>query len=97
VTRPVALTQFIALIGGDLIAKGSVYEEPLRGPQPSVAFIIGQSDYIAGKLRSPLGEIACPFVLGTYDAEQWGAGKFRERQHERAANNAYVGRNQRSD
>lgn len=89
-TPPAAIRQFINLVGGDLIAKGAGYEEPLRGDPSHVAFLIGQQDYLVWVLRSPLGDITCPFVPGTYDAERWAAGKLRERKDERAAVQAYL-------
>lgn len=42
-----ALRQFTAICGGPTLCKGARYEEPLRGPEPPVAVIMGQCDYIA--------------------------------------------------
>lgn len=72
-----AIRQFIAICGPTL-CKGARYEEPLRGREPAVAFIMGQCDYIAVKLIGQ-DNINCPFVVGTADAERWARGKWYER------------------
>lgn len=86
-----AIRQFIAIYGGEQVAKGANYEEPMHGHEPPIAMLIGQCDYIASMLRfRQPGAITCPFVRDTSDAASWAAGRFRERRDERAVVEAYA-------
>lgn len=81
---PLAIRQFIAIWGGDCIAKGSRAVEPERGyTHPS--YIMGQTDHIAHTLRFGPVFITCPFLLETKDAQLWAAGRLRERKDEHSA------------
>lgn len=81
---PHAIRQFIAICGGDYIAKGSRVVEPERGyTHPS--YCMGQTDHIAHTLRFGPVFIACPFELETEDAQLWAAARLRERKEEYSA------------
>ena len=80
-----ALRQFISLIGGDNIAKGAVMAEPSASFALDKAFVMGQTDYLAGMIRGIDTNLYCPFERHTALAGSWAAGKLYERRCERAA------------
>lgn len=88
-----AVRQFIAICGGQQVAKGAAYVEPLA-KCPREAFIIGQTDYLAVSVLygdSEAGwQLPNPFPLHTHEAALWSEGRYHERRVERSVIEAYA-------
>lgn len=88
-----AIRQFIAICGGQQVAKGSVYAEPSRRPirEP---FVMGQSDYIAVSLTHSNSDVGWSlpnlFPYDTIEARMWASGKMHERRIELFVVQAYA-------
>lgn len=97
---PLAIRQFIAICGGDCIAKGATVSNPQVKRSPPDAYLMGQSDYLALSLTygtSRAGwEIPCPFEKGSTEAALWAAGKLNERKLEQRVVEAYAVAERRS-
>lgn len=93
---PSAIRQFVALCGGDCIAKGARVDGPLRNYDRHEAFVIGQTDYIAVSVacgNNDAGQrLLNLFPQHTPAAAAWAAGKLYERTCERAVVAAYAAR-----